>query len=284
MVLGAAACVAIGASAQSSILLEACNSIVDSSKRLVCLQELMNSRPAASSQPDASGERVRNAFLGLQGTVSSGISYSLYTQQLIEPASALGVYRASPKADPAAVEMLELALQAYGDAQTLWRASIYDSKDAGLRGRIFPYRELGLVDLVEKYQLPVISMVYVNDHLPIDAALPLVWRQASDLTKAALQQLERPGSQPEGPRSLATQIYLRTGLRLDGSMKILHADKEFANSEFPAGGVLESIGGVPLSSLAQLMTMINAMKKGGAGYDVAVRYYGMTLPLFLKIK
>lgn len=319
MVLGAAACVAIGASAQSSILLEACNNIADSNKRLACLQELMNTRPAAVPQPDPSLERVKNAFLGLQGSVSSGISYAAYAQQVQEPASALGVYRASPKADAAAISMFEAALGAYKDAQEVWRASIYDSTDAGAFGRILDVRRSGLGSLVVLYGLPVTRVLF-SEHLPAHLALPIIWRRASERTDSAMRRIAEAGnappavvtnataervdtagaaegvctlfkdasatasSNPPAAKPLEEQVYLRAGLRLSNALVILGVDSEFANSEYPVEGVLDSVCKQPVSSFGQLMTVLSNLRGDQARYEATVRYHGTTLTLPFKVR
>lgn len=331
MVLGAAALVAMAATAQSSILLEACNNIADSNKRLACLQELMNSRPAAITQPDSGLERVKNAFLGLQGTVSSGISYNAYSQQILEPASALGVYRASPKADAAAVGMFEAALKSYRDAQEVWRASIYDSTDAGAFGRILDVRRSGLGPLVVLYRLPVTRVLF-TDHLPAHLALPVIWRQASEHTDSAMRRIVEAGnsppaasriseagndpstavnaspaltdsvagvteackifkeassttpSDPAAARPPAEHAYLRAGLKLSSSLVIQGVDKEFANSEFPVEGVLESVCKQSVSSIEQLMAVLGNLRSDQARYEATVRYHGVTLTLPFKVR
>lgn len=297
-VVGAAA-----ATAQSSILLEACNSIADSGKRLACLQELMNTRPAAAPQPDPSLERVKNAFIGIQGAVDSGISYNAYAQLVIEPASALAIYKNNPKSDAVVVELFSTALSAYKDAQSLWRSSIHDSHDAGAFGRIFNYRRAGMEDIVRRYRLPVTTVLF-TDHLYIEQALPRIWARARNDTKTALSRMD-PGSAVEnedvatrttpaasgngtdstGVRNPGNEIYVRTGLRLgSNTLLILDVDKDFANSQFPVGGVLEFVERQAVSSSEQLMALIDQLKKGQAGYDVTVRYNGVSVPLFLEVR
>lgn len=288
LVFGVAALVAMAATAQSSILLEACNNIADSNKRLACLQELMNSRPAASSQTDPSLERVKNAFLGLQGTVSSGLSYNAYVQQILEPASALGIYRASAKADPVAVGMFETSLQAYKDAQEIWRASIHDSRDAGIYGQVLDYRRTGLVQIIERYQLPVTRVVGIP-HLPAQSALPVVWRQASEQTDMAIRRIETgyapvPAPDPAAVARSAATVRLRTGLVLNADLIIQSVDRNSANSGFAVAAVLESVGKQPVANFEQLIAALNSLPNDQDSHEATVRYHGVTLTLPLKLR
>lgn len=273
------------AAAQSPILIEACNNISDNEKRLSCMQELIKGFSGVSSN-DKSFDRVKNAFLGLQGAVNSGISYNAYAQQVVEPARALEIYKVSSNADIVVIDMFEKALQAYKDAQSLWRASIYESQDGGVFfGRVFNYRRSGFSGVVQKYNLPV-TKILLNDHLSIDLALPLMWRQASEYNKMAIDRIEfvLSGGKNKNFEKNSNEVFLRTGIRLSDSLLILGVDEKFENSIFPLGGVLEKVGGQPVSNFEQLILVINYLPKDSLGYEALVNHNNSTFSLFLKIR
>ena len=183
--------ISIAVQAQSTILLEACNNIDERSKRLICLQEMTkNSINQQSSQKIASHQNLKRAFSQVQGMVNSGISFKIYQDTISDPIKALAIFKSeNPDSSVLAIDFLEKTNAAYKDAQTLWRANIYSSKDGGIFGRILPYEQIGLSWLISKYDLPTTTILFTK-HVPISEALPKIWRLAEDFSKSAFDILD----------------------------------------------------------------------------------------------
>jgi hypothetical protein len=189
---------AVGAYAQPSpLLLEACNAVSDAAKRLACLQDFVKLQPSPSRAPQEQGlkylEDLRRAFASTQGAVAARLSYVQYQTLSLEPAKALSVFRsANPTALAPALDFLQQAADAYSDAQVVWRASIYDSQDAGIFGRVLNPSRAGLEQIVYRYSLRTESVLF-QQHLPASAALADIWRRASSLADRGLSALDGAG-------------------------------------------------------------------------------------------
>jgi len=181
----------IGAHAQPSALLEACNSVEDKDKRLACFKELSNLNSSGTTDA-AAGKRVKNAFAAIAGAVNSGVSFTNYSAMILEPAKEIGIFKQEiPKPDPRVLDLFDQSLVSYRDAEKVWHANIYDSSDGGLfLGRVLnPNYVPGLQDIVRKYNLPT-RRILLAEHLPVDTALPIIWRYAEERAKAAVEMLE----------------------------------------------------------------------------------------------
>lgn len=176
--------------AQSSALLEACNSIENKDKRLICLKELNDFKDKKSLNDEAI-KKVKAAFFGISGAVSSGVSYKNYQNLILDPAKELGIFRQEAvNVDKDAIILLESAVTAYKDAERLWRASIYDSQDGGiLFGRILNYQRSGLTDVVNKYNLPT-NVVLMTPNISAPQVLPIIWKFADNEIQRAVQILD----------------------------------------------------------------------------------------------
>lgn len=284
------------AASQPLVLLEACNNLADSGKRLACFQELNLIRPAQPTAVDPSHERVRNAFLSIQGAVDSGLSYLIYSQQLIEPASALSVYTNSATASPAAVLLFESSLQKYKDAQTIWNASIRNTRDAGVFGRVFDFRTSGLVNLVYKYDLATMKILF-NDHLPLEPALAKVWSSAKADGMSALARMEQgdvaignpvdPGTYlprqkkqlNESPWDFAddsprAKIFKRVGFRLGGvGTTVLEIDQSHVENQIiPIRSIIETVDGNSVNNAAELAEALAKAAPGATEVEIAVSH------------
>ena len=176
--------------AQPKVLLEACNAIDDRARRMECLEEVMQRATAKHDVKDAQTaalKRTKAAFAAFASTVQSGISYNNYSVLVLEPAKELGILRQEvPSLDPETFNKLSEAVTAYNDAGTVWRASIYQSQDAGLFGRIVDPDRTGLASIVRRYQLNT-TTVLLSTHLPINAALSTIWRSAEMSARNAFE-------------------------------------------------------------------------------------------------
>lgn len=190
----AVTCIALfagsGVQAQPTALLEACNSIGDKDKRLLCFKELETLK-GAGMKNSTSTTGLKNSFAAIAGAVNSGISYNNYKLLIVEPAKAVGVFKQeNPNVSKEVGNSLDRAVEAYNDAERLWNASIFRSQDGGIFGRILNYERLGLTEIVNKYNLPTTKVLF-NAHVSIGAALPVIWRYAEDASKAAFDAIEK---------------------------------------------------------------------------------------------
>lgn len=177
------------AHAQPSAILEACNSIEDKDKRLACFKELANLKSSGTSN-EAAAKRVKNAFAAIAGAVNSGVSFNNYSAMILEPAKEIGIFKQEiPTPSQKVLDLFDQSLSSYHDAEKVWQASIYHSDDAGFFGRVLNPRLTGLQGIVGKYNLPTRTVLF-NDHLPVDVALPIIWRYAEEHAKAAVDILE----------------------------------------------------------------------------------------------
>lgn len=177
---------------QSPVLLEACNSIADADKRLLCLKELVaQSGEQSKSRNAATGvASLKRVFTSISASTSSGMSYKDYSGMAQEPVRAVAIFRSeNPGVNADALQQLSDAAEAYKDAEILWRAHVYRSQDAGFGSRILNYKMLRLDWIVDKYHLPT-KRVLLNDHVSIEEALPRIWRYAESNAKDAFQALE----------------------------------------------------------------------------------------------
>ena len=174
---------------QTSALLEACNSLDDKDKRLACFREISNLKNSGATDATA-GKRVKNAFAAIAGAVNSGISFNNYSVMILEPAKEVGIFRQEvPPPNPRVLDLFDQALVSYREAEKVWHASIYNGSDSGVFGRVLNPKYTGLLDIVRKYNLPTRTVLF-NDHLPVDTALPIIWRYAEERAKAAVELLE----------------------------------------------------------------------------------------------
>lgn len=195
------------ANAQPKALLEACNAIDDKTKRMECLEQLMQLQGATSKSNESSPQRhalkrAKSTFSAVASTVQSGVSLNNYSQLIMEPAKELGVLRQEASAlDPLVFEKLQSAVAAYNDAATVWRASIYQSQDGGiLVGKILNPERTGLVPIVNRYGLYTTTVLF-TPHLPADAAIAKIWRYAEMVTNEAFDIADgvpRPTLEPAG--------------------------------------------------------------------------------------
>lgn len=177
------------AHAQSSAILDACNSIEDKDKRLACFTELANLKSSGASN-EAAAKRVKNSFAAIAGVVNSGVSFNDYSAMLLEPAKEIEIFKQDiPTTNPKVLYLFDQALLAYHDAKIVWKASIYDSDNAGFFGQVLRPRRTGLQGIVNKYNLPTEKVLF-NDHLPIDSALQIIWKYADERAKAAVDILD----------------------------------------------------------------------------------------------
>ena len=215
-VIVATSCISL---AQSPLLLEACNNIPNGKKRLLCLQELMKQAPqnALATPPQvpipASGPlpavssvtpansvtqqaapnttTIKRLFVSMQAAVKAGLSLNQYQSLVLELTKEMAIFKSeNPSASPKGVDRLEMALNAYQDAETIWHAKIFDSIDGGLFvGRILPVELNNFQGLIKKYGLPTGSWAFTKTLLP-EESLAIIWTYALDVSKHGFRYLD----------------------------------------------------------------------------------------------
>ncbi len=181
------------ADAQPSALLEACNAVDDKDKRLACFKELATLKsPAAGAV--VSNKRVKDAFSAVSGAVGSGVSLQNYSLLLLEPSKELEIFRQErPTPSRRVLELYDEALLSYRDAEKVWHASIFDSKDRGSAfGRILNPDETGLKGIFNKYNLPTRNISILTD-----TALEAIWSHARKRVQAANNVFDDPSADVE---------------------------------------------------------------------------------------
>lgn len=216
LVIAATSCISL---AQSSLLLEACNNIPDTKKRLLCLQELIKLAPknalatppqvpmpapvplpadspvtpaySVTQQAAPNTTAIKRLFVSMQAAVKAGLSLNQYQSLVLELAKEIAIFKSeNPSASPKGVDRLEMALRAYQDGETIWHAKIFDSIDGGLFvGRILPVESNNFEGLIRRYGLPTGSFVFTKTLLP-EESLTIIWTYALDVSKHGFRYLD----------------------------------------------------------------------------------------------
>lgn len=104
----------------NNIILEACNSISSSEKRLECLKAAVNSTDVALVK-DRAFIPLENSFTKMHAGIRMGISFLDYQHALLDLANELAIYdKLAPGNSRAGVALLEQALAQYKDARVIW--------------------------------------------------------------------------------------------------------------------------------------------------------------------
>ena len=181
----------VQAQASSDILLEACNNIKESAKRLECLKAI----PKTAATPEASAkDEVRRTFTDLNSILNAGTSYNSYSSQLESVAKALGRYQASAQSevDRKSAALLAEALEAHKDAQLFWQRDISwyaraSNKTAYPGGLPIEYTGTGY--LVPKYNLATYKSDFwgFSQGLPRAQTLRSIWQYADSKASVVLK-------------------------------------------------------------------------------------------------
>ena len=182
------------ANAQSQVLLEACNAIDNRSKRMECLSDLVRLHTEKTSTGNLNDikstavGRAKAAFAAITEIVRTGVSYNNYSVAILNPAKELGILRQEvPSLDEIALDKLDQSVRAYNDAATVWRASIFQSKDTGIfKVKVLIPELAGLTQIVNRYRLGT-TTVLSYPHLPADTAITKIWGEAEVLWKQAFE-------------------------------------------------------------------------------------------------
>ena len=191
-VLAVALLVAVGAinAEVPAVLLEACNALQDSAKRLVCLKAAVGDVKRKPTH-----EAVSRAFIGFQGTLASGMSLRSYQAGVQDLARELAIYRSeAPPEAATGLVMLQSALETYSDAGTFWDAAIsfYARRDNGIAySGGLPMQMVGLEWMLRKYALPTrkSDIWGINVGVPPDAGRQFLWERARAESERAFAYL-----------------------------------------------------------------------------------------------
>lgn len=177
--------------ASSTILLEACNNIAESSKRLECFKAI---QPAERSPASGAKAEVVRAFTDLKSILNAGTSYNSYSTQLEATVKALGNYQASAQSDDdkRIAAQLQESIDAHKDAQLFWQRDISwyarSSNSTAYPGGL-PIEYTGTAYLVPKYGLRTQKSDFwgISTGLPRAQTLRTIWKFADDKANAALK-------------------------------------------------------------------------------------------------
>lgn len=191
------------ASAQTpAVLIEACNAIADSSKRLECLKAAMGAGGASAQPQPQPLPIVMRAFSNMEASLNAGISYNNYQLAVLDLAKAVAAFKQdSGESGAAAAKLFEAAVEAYSDAGTFWERSISfyarRGNDLAYAGGL-PVSMNGLDWLVAKYSLPTAKADIwgIERGLPVQSSRSEIWRVAKQKASQA-QAAASPKKQDE---------------------------------------------------------------------------------------
>lgn len=221
LIFGAGAC----AAQISDALIEGCNALQDSAKRLECLKAAV-ARPSAFR---SNIEPLERAFLGLKSALSVGMSFNSYHSALQDVAKEIAVYEkdAGPEQGPGIVRVKE-ALDTYRDAGRFWEAAIsfYSRRNNSLTyfGGL-PVQQVGLDWMVSKHGLPTRNSDLLGFFVgvPTDQGRTVMWLKAQAQADEGMELLRKPAvatAAPQGPPQvvlggLSVSPTLSDGVKVD---------------------------------------------------------------------
>jgi hypothetical protein len=170
---------AIGCHAQSSVILEACNSIQDPPRRLECFREATKTASPATKTPET---RLKESLIGIQGAVDSPISYRQYAEMVSDLGRELAIYNSSQPGGEQ-TQKFEAAVQAYKDASVFWAALIRNGTRTALFDSDLPI--FGLVAIVDRYSIPASenrTFLGTTRYYEREKVIPWIWAYARRLT------------------------------------------------------------------------------------------------------
>ncbi len=167
-----------------AVLIEACNSMQDSAKRLECLKAAMGADKAPAKRDLI--DPVRRAFGNMQASLDVGVSYNNYQLAILDLAKAVSAFKQDAGAGGVDIaHNFDAALDAYSDAGTFWERSIsfYARRDNEISyGGGLPIGLNGLEWLVSKYSLATSKsdMLGIHRGLPVQETRAVLWRIAKE--------------------------------------------------------------------------------------------------------
>lgn len=117
-------------------LIEACNAVADSDKRLACLKQAFAAQTAAATPQaqsrdeskkatdDSALEQLKGKYLDFDAAITTGVSLRDYQAQLVTFSQAVARYKAATSAPLPVASKLDGSVTAFRDAAEFWEASI----------------------------------------------------------------------------------------------------------------------------------------------------------------
>ena len=203
----------------SSVLIEACNALENSERRLACFKAAINvdnGKIQDSNTKTIAIQAAEKAFTRMQSNLDIGISLNNFQTALLELASPLAELKRVGGSELSAegIALLDQALQAYSDSAKFWQTSINfyaqrDNKLSYFRG--LPIGLTGMEWLVSKYQLSTVNADLLGLHrgVHVDSTRSKLWAIASDKSAKGLGILNgrEPISQRIGNKQVQTIEY-----------------------------------------------------------------------------
>lgn len=170
-----------------SLLVEACNAITDSSKRLQCLKAAISKQVNNDSQEV---DELRKAFGKISAKTKAGINIRKYSDEVLDLAASYEAYKVSGAVDQRAAPHFEKAFDAYNDARTFWDSFIKNSKDVTFVGRVAYATFYPINQLTQKYKLNV-EQVMLAKFVRLQPSLSTMWNIAEDEASKGFKLLEQ---------------------------------------------------------------------------------------------
>jgi hypothetical protein len=228
-ILAGSFAVALAQAQPAGVLLEACNALQDSAKRLECLKAAIGE---SQQKAPAKFEAVTRAFVGLQGGIDSGMSYRAYQSAIVDVARELAIFARDAAPEHAAgVHRLQTALDTYGDAGTFWVRAIEfyarRGNDIAYSGGL-PMKLVGIEWMIGKHSLPTRNSDIwgLNAGVPTDVGRSLLLRKARVQAEEGLKLLTSPP--PPNAASAPPQMSAVAGDPLDSQLLAKRATESVA--------------------------------------------------------
>lgn len=180
--------------AQSPVLLEACNAIQDSQRRLECLKEITKNAQPSQPKDDGTQRRIIQAINSLNTAIDSSVNFQQFQQLRLDLAKELGVFKSNPSHNEAAASLINDAVSAYTDSEMLWSVSLRS------RVSVFEIRhhdKLPVWDIASRYGIPTKRIGYMGPQpevfnqygFSLSDGLKIIWQTARLKTDTAVRRL-----------------------------------------------------------------------------------------------
>lgn len=150
-------------------LLESCNSISETDKRLACFKAIQRISSEAKQELTTKQE-LEYILIDIKNQLSVGISYTNYSTTLLTLSKNIGHLKDKLQyTNQKSAALLDEALADYSNALSVWNASLMTKKIATPLGPAFDSGITNIAGIIKKYHLPTQESL-----LPLDVALSTI--------------------------------------------------------------------------------------------------------------
>lgn len=278
-------------------LLEACNAVPDSVRRLECLRQA-TTRVGSSATPLTlvSHDALRRNLIGLQGSLDTGVNLVNYLAAVNEIARELAIFeREAPKSDSLALLKLREALDTYADAGKFWKEdssffAVRSNSNAYFGG--LPMRLVGLEWMIDKHALQTrnADLFGIFRGVPAQTGRTTMWTKAKALADEGLLYLRDPTAADTANETLTakdtrpqTTIFgITVKPSVNGGMQVTQLEDD-APTNIQIGDVILTINGVKPILLIDFRTSISEKQQPNSEIELILirdriqRYVGITV-------